>query len=316
MTDEITAIEFSPQFTPAVIEVNFEAMREKLDRMIEPYRGMDEAAIAKMDAKEAKACRADLNKIIANVEEGRKGVKRAYNEPLQQFEAGVRALLEPAVEARDMIDGYVKDKERIEKELLRQGLERTYEDFAPALVEVVPFERVLAINPKWLNKSYGAAKAAEEMQDAVAGIAKDWEAFKALSIPFKDEAEAVFFRELSLQKAIEHVQRRKEEQARIDALRAEVEANRAVAVPEPAIWPETEPEPPQTPDIVAQAERCVASVCEPKNVYVLALEMTESEKVELIGHVKGRGIHGSVARCGFESAEAAMECMKEVVSNG
>ena len=90
MTQEIERAGFSPAFTPAVIECDFDGMRARLAEMIEPYSGLDERALATLDVKEAKRCRADLNRIIKSVEDGRKAVKRAYNDPLKAFEEEVR----------------------------------------------------------------------------------------------------------------------------------------------------------------------------------------------------------------------------------
>ena len=51
----------------------------------------------------------------------------------------------------------------------RQGLQATYLDYAGALADLVPFERIE--RPEWLNKSYGAAKAAMEVEAEVDRVA-------------------------------------------------------------------------------------------------------------------------------------------------
>ena len=199
---EIERAGFSPAFTPAVIECDFDGMRARLAEMIEPYSGLDERALATLDVKEAKRCRADLNRIIKSVEDGRKAVKRAYNDPLKAFEEEVREVLAPAIEARDAIDAHVKGIEDAERAKLREGLANSYYDYAPALVEAVPFERI--VEPQWLNKSFGAVKACEAMYAKVDAIAGDWDALKKLDLPCYAEAE----------------------RESIEAVRRQVEANR------------------------------------------------------------------------------------------
>lgn len=267
---------------------------EGVAQLVETYEIEDEA-LARLDLKEVKAHATSLNKYFEEYETARKSLKRHLTEPYKSIEDVGKSLMAPVVELRDRYKDEKAARENRERALLRRGLEETYRDFAPALLEVVPFERVL--EPQWLNKTYGAAKAAEELEEKVAGIAKDWEAFKALDVPFKDEAEAVFFRELSLQAAIEHVEQRKAEQKRIDDLNAEVEANRAAAS-----------------DVVSRDGRRAES--EPVEVYVLALEMTERGKERLKGYMVANDIHGRLAKSGFASAEAAMECMKGVIADG
>lgn len=223
------------ELVPAVIDAAayLEARRSWVERMMEPYADMDDEAICAMDADEAAVCRADLNRIINEVEAERKAIKARYNEPLARFEAEVKAMLEPARDGAARLKEYIDDQKRVQRDMRRAGLEATYNDFAPMLVPVVPFERILEINPKWLNKSYNAGKAAQELEDAVEGIARDWNVLKGMRpmMRFYDEAEAVFFRTLSLAAAKEHDEMRTEEQARIDAMKAEQEAYREPPAP-------------------------------------------------------------------------------------
>lgn len=200
-----------------------EARSSWVEEMLAPYEGMDAEAARLMDQKEAKSCRADLNRIIAEVEAERKAVKKAYNEPLARFEQAVKDMLAPVREAEQVLKERIDAEDEVKRAFRRQGLEQTYEDFAPLLVPVVPFERILQINPKWMNLSYNSAKAAQELEDAVEKIAKDWEALKRARAYMRhyDEAEAVFFRTLDLSAAMAYNDQRDEEQARIDALKAE-----------------------------------------------------------------------------------------------
>ena len=265
MTDTVKFVEVEPveavvlepehvELVPAVInaETYLLTRREWLDRMLEPYKGMDDAAIAVMDAKEAKACRADLNRIIKEVESERKAIKVAYEKPLAKFESEVAKLLEPAREAERMLKVYIDDQEQIRKRVKADHLQGVYEDFAPALVPVVPFEAILAKNPKWLNKTVTYDKAEKELCEAVQAIAYDWDVLKSMepSMAFYQEAEAVFFRTLSLHDAVEHERMRTEEQARIDALKAEqaeIRAEQEAAAQMPAPTEERPAEPSTAP---------------------------------------------------------------------
>lgn len=256
-------------YRPAEITADFGAMRERLAELMAPYEGMTEEALMALDTKEVKACRADVNRIIKDVEDGRKAVKRAYNEPLKAFEAQVAELLAPAHEAADMLASVVNSKETKERELRLEGLRNTYQDCAPALAEVVPFERILEENTAWANKSYGAAKAADEIIERTAKLAKDWATLQAMQngIAQYEVVEREFFRTLDISASIDAGKRAEEEQARIDALKAERE--------EIAEYQQGEQE----------LER-----------FTFTVECTRAQRDRIIGYLKGQGIHGKVER--------------------
>ncbi len=156
---EAKAVELrlEPMYVPATVTADWDAITANVRRMVAPYEGVtaDEAAL--MDLKEAKACCADLRRISRELNDGRKAVKRKYNEPLAAFEAKVKEIDALIQQPLAVVDEAVKIAERRERDERRARLEQAYEDFAPALAPVVPFERVL--EPQWLNKSFGQRKA-------------------------------------------------------------------------------------------------------------------------------------------------------------
>lgn len=277
MTDEIVKVEFAT-YQPAEITADFDAMKAELDKLLEPYHGMTDEALMRLSTKEVKSCRTDVNRIITNVEDGRKAIKRAYNEPLAQFEAKVKELLEPARDAADQLKAIVDKKEEQEKALRLEGLENTYLDAAPALADVVPFERLLAEKPEWTNKSYGAAKAAEEIIERTVKLAKDWEALKKMegAMPFYQEAEAEFFRTLDLGKAVEYDNARQQEQAKIDAMKVEVEEYR-----------ETSKSIEETQEGVETGELFE---------FVFTVQCTRVQADEIISFLKSKGIQGRAGK--------------------
>lgn len=297
------------------------AMNEQVEGvagMVETYWIEDEV-LASLDMREVKAHATSLNKYCEKYEDARKSLKRHLTEPYRQIEDAGKQLMAPVVELRDMYKAEKDGRESREKAQRREGLERAYLEFAEAnglekIVDVVPFERLM--EPQWLNKTYGADKAASELEDKMAGIASEWRSLGKLDLAYFDEAEAEFFRSLSLQAAIDYNDARVAEQERIDALKADVAANRGEAEPDAACDAPGDDGEPQG-DIVEQAERYVASVChEDSAVYVLALEMTECGKDRLKGYMIANDIHGKLAKSGFANAETAMECMKGVIANG
>lgn len=227
MSDAIVRVDY----TPATIEADFESMRARLEELMAPYREIDAERLAGTPMADLKRQRAYVNAVIRDVEDARKRIKAEYSRPLQEFEASVKELLAPAREAEALMKGAVDAKEAALREDRLAQLERTYLDMAPALAPVVPFERLM--DAKWATAT-GYRRAIPELEERVRRIASDWEALKSQreSLEFYDEAEKELFRTLDLSSAIRANAQRCEERDRIEAMRAEVEENRAAMAAE------------------------------------------------------------------------------------
>lgn len=201
-----------------------------------------EEALFKMDKDAVDAARGAHIDVMDDYEAARKSVKSLINEPYNRIEAEAKKLMAPLKARKELYSAEMARRERRKKELHREYLEGIYADFCEAnglsaLVDLVPFERIVAVNPKWLN--LGEKKSAVEgIENKAAEVARDWEALKKLDLDHAEEAEREFFATLSLRAAIKKDEDVEAENARIEALRDEVAVNRAEAVPEPA------PEPP------------------------------------------------------------------------
>lgn len=307
MADEATEVkaeviereggELAVAFTPASISADFEAMKSRLERMIEPYKDVTPEVVRAMDVKEAKACRADLKKMSKRLNDERKAIKSAYDEPLRAFEAKVKELDAMILKPCDVIDRCIKEREQMERNEREDALRQAFDDFAPALAAVVSFDRIL--EPQWLNKSFGARKAEDAMCAKVEGIAKDFEAFKATkdSFAFPEEAESVFWRELSLRAVHEHEARRKEQQARIDAMNAAVSGYAQEREETPGR------EAPQ--ESVEKAGEAVGATFERVSTWILAVDMTDAQYASLIAWFRANDVHGYPMRTRFAGAAEA-----------
>ena len=113
---EITQMTFDAGYTPASITADFTAAREWLDNKLFPYRDLTDEVLSTMSLGDIKKSRSDVNGAIKRIEDERKRIKRGYMAPLNEFEASVKELLEPAREAEAMLADAVKRKETLEKE--------------------------------------------------------------------------------------------------------------------------------------------------------------------------------------------------------
>lgn len=245
MTEE-TAITFAPALQPAVITADFTGMRERLDGLLAGLDTSDEALEATGTA-DLKRRRRDVNGIIKSVDDGRKAIKREYNRSLDAFEAEVKDVLSTARDASERLKAEIDRREEAARDGRREQLERAYEDMAPVLVPVVPFERLC--EDKWLTQT-GYKRAMPELEAKVSQLAADWDSLQSMmgSLPCYDVAESELFLSLDLGRAIQSA---RDEQSRRDAIaqaKAERDANLAAARAEADPDKQEQPEEPAETD--------------------------------------------------------------------
>ena len=248
---EETAITFAPALQPAVITFDSDGMRERLDGLLAGLDTSDEA-LGATNTADLKRRRREVNGIIKSVDDGRKAIKREYNRSLDAFEAEVKDVLSVARDASERIKAEIDKREAEAREGRREQLERAYQDMAPVLVPVVPFERLC--EDKWLTQT-GYKCALPELEAKVSQLAADWDSLQSMmgSLPCYDVAETELFQTLDLGRAI---QRARDEQERRDAIaqaKADREANLAAAKADAE--PEEPTEPEETESVKDLAER-------------------------------------------------------------
>lgn len=266
MTEE-TAITFAPTLQPAVITADFPGMRERLGGLLAGLDTSDEALGATTTA-DLKRRRREVNGIIKSVDDGRKAIKREYNRSLDAFEAEVKDVLSTARDASERLKGEIDRREEEAREGRREQLERAYQDMAPVLVPVVPFERLC--EDKWLTQT-GCKHALPELEAKVSQLAADWDSLQSMkgSLPCYDVAESELFMSLDLGRAI---QRARDEQAHRDAIaqaKAERDANLAAA------RADAEPEEPEKPTDQCESSESVKDLAERQSFERKVREMAE-----------------------------------------
>lgn len=224
-TVEAEVIEPSMELDVAIVEPqisdNITALSAYVDEAIEPYIGWEVDVSDRKRIAEAKKVIAELPKLKRCIEDERKRVKRLYEEPMKAWEARVREVTDRIENAYRGVKDQIDAAEDAAREHRRNLLASVYEEFAPALVPMVPFERIL--DNAWLRLSVSEKKAEADMCDAVAQLAKDWEVLKASNLRCGEETEAEFFRTLDLNAALAFDTAHADEMARLADLKAEVE---------------------------------------------------------------------------------------------
>ena len=235
-----------------------EVMAEPIEQAIEPMSGLDQLVAgitaeaerlateyqpreitSEDDFKQSKRERAGARKDIAALRQRYNDAMRAIKDAVAEADARTKAALAPldAVDAgyKREVDAY-EERWKLER---RAMLAEEYGDFAPDLVPLVPFDRLMARygtekGKQWDARSLSDQQALAAMQQAVERIAADEQTIDGSPYDESDKAQlkADYFTTLDLSGALRRTQEAKEQRERVAQLereRAEREAAAAEA---------------------------------------------------------------------------------------
>lgn len=276
--EEQEASDLVVTYSPSVISANFDALEAHVRAKVTDYEGAKYDLTKDESIKEAKHDRSYLNGLKSEIEERRKAVKREYNKPLAAFEKRCKEITSIIDGASDGIKAQLDEAEERRKAGARAALEAHYREFAELLSPVVPYERLH--DDRWLNKSFGEAKAKKALEDKVSAVARDWGTLKAQrdSMAHYEVAERELFRTLDLGSALNAARAADEEDARIAAMREAVES-----------------EPAPRPAPRRQAEPAVAARPELSCAWTVEIPSATRSQMELLAAaLRERGITGTI----------------------
>lgn len=207
-----------------VIKWNKEELEAVVRHKIAAYQNV---VYTEDNMKQAKADRAELNKLTKAIEERRKMVKKIINEPYEVFEAELKEILALIQEPVGIIDRQVKAFEDQQKEEKKKSIQKSYDEVIGDLAEVLPFERVFDI--RYLNQTYKLATAQAEVKAKVEKVRTDLETIDSLESKYKLNAKDVYIKTLDLSKALAENKRLSDLEEKLEAekrRKAEEEAER------------------------------------------------------------------------------------------
>lgn len=286
--------------TPAEIEANFDALEERVRRMVADYDGATYDMSEDENVKAAKRDRTFLNGIVKQIDERRKAVKREYLRPLDAFEARCKEISGIAKGASDAIKAQLDEAERLRRERAYAALEAHYGEVADLLAPVVPYSRVH--EDRWLNKTVGEVRAKQLLEEKVGLLAEDWDTLKGQrgSMGHYEVAERELFRTLDLGAALKAARQADEEEARLAEMKAAMEPE-----PQPAPMPAPQPMPQQaTAPMQGERERIIApKPDEPRTPWVVVIpEATRSDMEGLAKLLKMSDVSGRIVSGTLEQA--------------
>lgn len=207
-----------------VIQWNKEELEAAVRQKIAAYQNV---VYTEDNTKQAKADRAELNKLTKAIEDRRKMVKGIIMEPYSAFEAEIKDVLELIKKPVSMIDQQVKAFEDQQKEEKKQKIRESYDEVIGDLAEVLPFEKVF--DSRFLNATYKLGTAQTEVKEKVEKVRTDLETIDSLESKYKLNAKDVYIKTLDLSKALAENKRLSDLEEKLEAekkRKAEEEAER------------------------------------------------------------------------------------------
>lgn len=165
--------------------------------------------------KQAKADRAELNKLTKAIEDRRKKVKSIIMEPYTTFESEIKEVLELIEEPVGIIDKQVKAFEDQQKEEKKKSIQKSYDEVIEDLAMVLPFEKVF--DSRYLNQTYKLAMAQADVKAKIEKVRTDLETIDSLESKYKLNAKDVYIKTMDLSKALAENKRLSDLEGKLEA---------------------------------------------------------------------------------------------------
>lgn len=234
------------------IEWNYEELKAQITEASESYAT---SVYTDDSIKAAKADRAKLRKFQDALKNKRTEIRKRLLEPDEQFGREITELVAIVGRAIDNIDLQVKGYEARQREEKMGKVRELYEDIFADLKDAVPEDR--AILPEYGNATKTLKSVREELTALAEKVRTGLRTIDETDTPYQGDMREVFLRTFDIGAAmirrnkleqeaearrIYEEKRKQEAAARMEDLRAQVEANRN-AGRTPAPEPEAAPEP-------------------------------------------------------------------------
>ena len=250
---------------PQEIKFNYEELKAELAEKVHTYETI---VYTDDQIKEAKADKANLNKLKKALNDERIRREREYMKPFNEFKAQVNEIIQIIDKPIAVIDYQVKEYEERQKEEKASAIRNYLSKYS------LPYEIDINMifNNKWLNASVSVASIKKEIDDRVTAIQEDLETLENLD-DYQSFAISYYRETLDLRAALNEVKRQKDFKAmqeKVEAERLEAEKRKAEAAPQkPEQKPVTpEPEKPAGQWINFSAFLTMAQAAELKDFFV------------------------------------------------
>lgn len=221
---EIMELKVQELNLPQEILFNYDELKEGISTKMALYKNM---VYTDETIREAKADKAELNKLIKILEDERKRIKKECLRPYETFESRVKELVDLIDEPVQLIDTQISTYEDKKKQEKLDKIKAYWE--AQEHPEWLKCNMIF--DKRWLNTTFSLKKVKEAIDERLAKITEEVEAVEKIP-DYAFEAMETYKQTLDLSKAIAEgqrladIQKRKQE---AEAAKAEAEARARAA---------------------------------------------------------------------------------------
>ncbi|ALJ97924.1 hypothetical protein iLP1308_32 [Lactobacillus phage iLp1308] len=177
---------FRVDYKPSVLVLQHaDELAANIKQYTNKYRGL---VITPETLPQAKASRADLNKLSKALNDKRIEVMREYNKPYDVFKSKIDAMISNISEAKAEIDDGIKKQELLEAEQRKQQVLADIMEIAHSR-GLAPDD--IEFNDKWLNKSLSKLERTRQIGDAADFVVKQREQLAAAKTAVTKYAQAM-----------------------------------------------------------------------------------------------------------------------------
>lgn len=196
---------------------NFDAVKASIENIVEPYKGIQ---FTDEQEKDAKAIKAELNKMAKEIDAKRIAVKKKYIQPLEYFESKANELKKVITDVIAPISVQIEEFENnriYEKEEMIEGLisELVLTEMTPEVASFLSSAGGIAKDKRWLNKGYKDADIRKDIAEQLSNFKASYESIIAFSAD-DSELRAMMLSEFARTKNLADAMKAKE---RIEASR-------------------------------------------------------------------------------------------------
>jgi hypothetical protein len=268
------------------IEFNFEELKKSLSEHLTKYQNIiyTDDSIA-----DAKADRAELNKLATTIENQRKIIKQKCLEPYEVFEAKTKELVLLIEEPKNEIDRQVKNYEEELKKQKLASIEKYWEEKAESISALIRLEMVF--DPKWMNASTTKKQYETQIDDIIQKAESEIESIKNLKSGFEHDLLNLYSKTMNLASVLQEKTRFEEATARAHELKKEREeaAKRAIEA-KISSRPNSAAEVEHEPDAHSVLKQESVFEEEKEYSYVLKITATKSKLYSLKNYMSGMSI--------------------------
>ena len=237
---------------PEQITFNYEELKQELAEKLSTYETL---VYSDEQIKEAKADKANMNKLKKALNDERIRREKEYMQPFNDFKAKINEIIGIIDKPVALIDKQVKEYEDKQKQDKMDKIKALWSEMD--VPEGLTLERVF--DDRMLNVSYGMNHVKQKMLDDIKRFNRDMETLAGLP-EFGFEAQQEYIRTFDLNKALAEgqrmaqVQKKKEEAARA-AAEAEQARLKAEEETKQSAFPDDAMNPPVTEEEIAQSRQ-------------------------------------------------------------